>query len=359
MSTVTESSEKKSVLPENINELVDATKCPSGYTKVELSTKGYFGAPEVFHVRNFSTEELLILGQSDEDDYVEHLIEALQAIIWEKDVDIKKFHEKEVIELLILLYRTFYTKVIPNMTYELYDADYDYLGDIYKGKDTAEYKQRILDLENGRENPVFDLMLDSISFKEAKQQNTAYITKPDGFSCKFGFPCLGDTLLLKDYTELMFKNEDKQFEKIRKIYKLRRKAEDEAFRGKDIDLRNIGDITDADKAKLKEYEKKRSLFLIRGATAQYLREYKGEDVSNLTLDKRMAIVANDPDFDYLTFKKFSEAFKENVEPGPVEKIKCFSPIQRRTVERPYTFQLVSLLKAFTVGDTDKTSIEFV
>lgn len=358
MASVVEASDNKK-LPNDINEQVANNKSPSGYMKVELSTKGLFGAPALFHIRNFSTEELLILGQSDEDDYVEHLVEALQAIIYEKDVDIRNFHEKEVVELLIVLYKNFYTRIMPNMPYELYDADYDYLGEIYKGKDTFEYKERVRALENGRENPVFDLNLEDIKFKTPVEHNTALITKADGFSCKFGFPRFGDALLLKDYTEIVFKDEDKRFEKIRKIYKMRQKAENSAYRGEDVDLRNVGDITADDKKKLKQYEQKRSVFLVRGATAQYLKEYKGEDVSSLTLDKRMEIVANDPDFDFLTFKKFSEAFKQNIEPGPVESISCISPIQQRRVVRPYTFQLVSLLKAVTVGDTDKTSIEFV
>ena len=82
-------------LDEQATEIAEQPKVPVGYMTMELSTKGKFGAPKVFHIRNFKTEDLVGLAIEDEDKMQEAAADMLQDLIFEKDVDVKKFHQKK------------------------------------------------------------------------------------------------------------------------------------------------------------------------------------------------------------------------------------------------------------------------
>ena len=90
-------------------EIENTVNIPPGYIKVNLSTKGYLGAPKEFYIRNMSTEDLLSMALTDDEDLPVKTYKMLQSLIYGDDVDIKDFHEAEVIETLVTLYRTFYS----------------------------------------------------------------------------------------------------------------------------------------------------------------------------------------------------------------------------------------------------------
>src|SRR5574344_957288 len=77
---------------------------PAGYIPIRLSTLGRVGAPALFHIRNFSTRDLMKISLTDEEDVPAQVLELLKDLIWEEDVDVETFHEEEIIETLVLLY---------------------------------------------------------------------------------------------------------------------------------------------------------------------------------------------------------------------------------------------------------------
>ena len=65
----TEDYEKADVSTEALEkvhkEIENTVNIPPGYIKVNLSTKGYLGAPKEFYIRNMSTVENLAFDASD------------------------------------------------------------------------------------------------------------------------------------------------------------------------------------------------------------------------------------------------------------------------------------------------------
>ena len=57
---------------------------PAGYAEIRLSTEGKLFAPEVFHVRDFKTEELLEISLISTEDLPKVLLKILKNMIYEK-----------------------------------------------------------------------------------------------------------------------------------------------------------------------------------------------------------------------------------------------------------------------------------
>ena len=86
---------------------VIAREIPPGYIEVRLSTKGKVGAPEIVHVRNFKVKDVVDLSLTSDSDLPGRLAAILNEMILE-DVDVTQWHEKEVIELMVYILKTFY-----------------------------------------------------------------------------------------------------------------------------------------------------------------------------------------------------------------------------------------------------------
>ena len=59
---------------------------PSYYVKINLSTEGKVGAPKEFHIKNFSTRDIMELALTEEKDIPEKLLHILQSLIYEKNL---------------------------------------------------------------------------------------------------------------------------------------------------------------------------------------------------------------------------------------------------------------------------------
>ena len=138
---------------------------PAGYTEIQLSTKGKLNcAPASFHVRNFTTEDLMDLSTTDQTEIPVQVIKVLQRIILEKDVDVKQFHENEVVETLFILFRDYFNSILVDIPWELTEEDKDFLAEQYGGKQSKEYLNRIASYEEGTWVPRWDVDLDSFLF---------------------------------------------------------------------------------------------------------------------------------------------------------------------------------------------------
>jgi hypothetical protein len=201
---------------------------PDGYIEAKLSTLGKVGAPVSFYIRNFSPEDIANLGLSDDHDLPIRVLKVMDSLIWnpqdsKKKISVKDFHEKEVIETLLLIYETFYTEVFPNQTWELTEEDDKFLKE-QCGGDTDSYREKIRSLENGEWKPTFDLNIakdldyyditDKEIFKVARISRD-YNGKP--FTASFSMPKYGDFLKLKYFIDDMYRKEDAKFARIGEI----------------------------------------------------------------------------------------------------------------------------------------------
>jgi hypothetical protein len=340
---------------------------PDGYIEVRLSTKGKIGAPEVFRIRNFSPEDLMNLGLADQEDLPIRLIKVLDDLIYNPNpsnniISVKTFHEKEVIELLLLLYETFYTTIFPNQQWILTDEDKEFMK-AECGGETDEYFLKLRAIENKSWKPTFDIDISKdIHFWEIDPdiKTKAQIARKYGdksFTATFSLPKFGDFITLKYFIDHIYKEQDKRFASISETYKFRKSMEEKLQNGENIDIRRIPQVPKEELDKFKQYETEKSLFAVTASKALYLCEFDGHDVTNLPLEKKLEL-AKDPRLDYSTFKMVQDHF-DKLQFGLKEEITVIDPILHKVVTQKYTFQLTDLLEAIRDSRTSETTISFV
>jgi hypothetical protein len=362
---------------EKISKAEKAAKLiPEGYVEVRLSTKGLIAAPEVFHIRNFGTEDLLKLGVSDQEDLPLRVIDMLDGMIFEDDVRVSDFVEKEVIELLLFVYESFYGDGFYSQTYPLDDEDWDYLAEKCGGKDSAEFRARERAIKNEEWKPQFDIKLSepgsSVQYFDVDPniKTNARIRKESGFECVYGLSKFGDVLEIKKFMDAEWKERDKQFAAIGDIIKRRQEAEDKAAKGENINLRAIPDAPKAERQKYKEYEIEKSIYAMQAIRALHLKEVTGtftdgdgnqmrldhEDVSSWPMSKKM-VLAKHPELDYQTFAELKER-TDALEFGLKPKIIVKDPIKDEVRELEYSFRLDFILQNIRDKRSTKTTISF-
>jgi hypothetical protein len=348
----------KQKVTEARQELSTMSNIPSGYVEFRPSTKGLISCPASMHIRNLSTEDLLNLGLAEQEDLPVRIIKMLDSIIYE-DVSVADFHEKEVIELLLYIYESFYTDVFPNLDWTLTDEDWEFLAQRCGGRDTDEFAKQERAYKNGTVKPKFDVSLaDGVDYYEIDEniRTKARVNKTDGYSALFGLPKYGDVSTLKYFVERMWKEEDKKFASITDTIKFRRECEDKLSKGENVDIRRIPTVPKAEMEKFKEYELEKSVFAMTAVKAQHLLEVNGQDISMMPLEKKMDF-ARDPHLDHSTFQQVQDHFSK-LKFGIKEEITVRDPILDKVVKRKYSFQLTDLLQAIRDKGSSDTTISF-
>lgn len=326
---------------------------PNGYIKIELGTHGEYGAPKEFHVRNFITEDLMGLALSNDEDVQFKVIDMIQSLIFEKDVDVKQFHEKEVQEMLLIIYKNFYQSTLRELVWELTEEDKEEIAKQCGGKDTDLYRRRLAAIEAGDEKHFFDIDLNQVKFYQIENANTtARVTKKDGFICEYTYPRYGDILVLKKFMmqHEFFKKGEKQYAAIRENLKFKQQMEERWRKGEAIPLERIPKYPEIEIKAFYNYEEAKAKFLTRAVKAMHLKSIDGQDVSQLPLEEKMKY-AEDPRLDHSTFQKISKLYEE-LKIGPQEHVKVVDPILGKVVEIPYTFRIFTLLQALRDNNTD-------
>lgn len=357
--------EEKKQVDDTIAQVKEEQSIPAGYVAIELSTKGKFGAPAKFHMRNFLTEDLVGLSLTDDDKVQLKVVEMLEKLVWEKDVKISNFHEKEVVETLIRLYRKFYQTKLKDVVWELTDEDKDVIAAEMGGKENPQYKARIAAIERGDEKPLFDIDLTKLEFYDIDKEkvtSTARVKRiVDGkeFIVEYTYPKYGDAVLLRNFMYELpeFKEGEKRYRAIRENVKFRQRMEQEWRDGRNVDLTRLPQFTEHDLEEFNKYEEKKAVFATRCVKALHLKTIDGVDISNLPLEKKLEY-ADDPRLDHYTFTKINELY-ENMKIGVNESIKAVDPYTRKVTSIKYPFRVLSVLQALRNNESDGASIEFV
>lgn len=350
--------EQEAEAAEQVEEL---QKVPSGYIKIELSSQGKVGAPACFHVRNFNTEDLMDLALTDQADLPIQVVKKLQDIIWEpvEECDVKKFHEKEVVETLFIIYKNFYTHVLPEIPWELTDEDKAQIAVECGGKDSDAYQARMQAYEKGDWKPVWDINLDKVETYDIPDDfrtNCHIVKKASGFTYDYSLPKYGDVLILRDYLELVFKEKDKKWSAIKEQMQTKMQMDQDFKSGKSSVSGSRIFIPESEQKAYKEYEREKTVYATKCLKALHLVKVNGQDVTGLTLDERIKLVEN-PEFDHVTFKQATEALN-NLKFGLKEEVDGIDPILHRKVKVNYSFRVFTLLQAIRDNDTDQATITF-
>lgn len=350
---------------QSIKNVEERENIPAGYINVKLSTCGKVGAPKSFYIRNFSPEDIMNLGLADERDLQIRLLKTLQSLIYNPDgsIDIGNFHEKEVIELMLVLYETFYQSIFPQQRWELTEDDYEELKK-QNGGDTPEYRAQLKAIENGEWKPTFDLdiaqAIDFYDISNDENFKTSVKITSDAynppFSVKFSLPKYGDFLKLKMFIDDVYQNEDRKYARLGQIIKLHQEANERMLRGENVDWTKIPAVSARDEEDYKEYEVAKALFTTTASKALYIKEFDGKDVSHLSIREKINL-AKDPRLDYDTFKQVQEMF-DSLKFGYKEEITALDPILNKVVQRPYNFRIMDLLTAMQSARSSKAHLSF-
>lgn len=325
------------------------TTMPAGYVEMRLSTKGKVGAPPVFHIRNFKMGELASLSLANEEQVPLRLITTLNDMILEK-VNVGYWHEKEVEELMVRLFMTFFKTKLTDIPFPFNVQDLAQIRGQEHGIETLEaikagkYIPRTdIDLETGVE--LYDL--------DDKFTSRIKITnKKTGFYVIFDFVHYQDQLIIKRWLDNYYKEEERQFAKVK------------AIREHNMDLNNqlkehpekadeIIPLDPAEEAAYTEFLNKKLQTLAEMIRVISILNVNGEDVSNLTAAQKYERFADDPRIDFGMLAKLAKR-QDKMQFGIKPEVVMINPISpaHEVVKRPFSFQLPIILQAIQLCGPD-------
>lgn len=333
---------------------------PPGYQRIVMSTKGKYGAPPVFHIRNFSVEEALALGSIAQEEIPIKVTALLQQIILEEDVNVETFYEQEVAELSIHFYRSFYSNRLKDQKWELTEKDKEWMkNEVYAGKECAEYLNWVRGVETGKLPLKYEIDLNTVGYYRVSDEDVKKNIKysKSGFSCIFQYPRFGDTALLQKAVKEKFRTQDRQFGPLYETYKRKQDAEARLRRGENVAIDQIPYLDADDLQAVREYELEKTSYIISQMKGLYLKEINGEDISKKPLSERVEI-AKDPRIDFSLYQTVSEEFGK-LKIGPVPRVKVLNPVSNMMEEIDHPFRTLDLLAAIKDFRSDDANIELV
>ena len=325
--------EKDSLLADSFRKFEQNIKpeIPAGYIEMRLSTKGRVGAPEVFHIRNFKVGELLNLAISTDAELPKRLISTLNEMIYE-DVDVAQFHEKEVEELMVYLFVNFYQNKLEDVIFPLEESDFEYIRqtkpDMLDDLATGKWMPRTtIHIENDAD--VYDV---SDSFNP----NITITNKKTGFYVTFGFIKYGDRLVVKDFLDNYYKDEEAKFVKVKN----------------QISRNNNTPLDPELEREYMEYLNKRFETLSNISRLISVSDYNGMDVSNMNIFDKFEVLSNDARIDFGMIAKLTQ--KQNKEPfGIKPEVRMKNPLTGEMVTRRFSFRISTILQAIQVSGSDQ------
>lgn len=331
---------------------------PAGYITIELSTKGRLKcAPAKFHMRNFTTEGMIDLSMVQPEELPIKLADCLDDLIYEKDVSIRDFNEKEVIETLIILYRTFYSDKLENLDYTPTEADWDFIASQNGGtRDSDEFRRAQRNLQG---TPLkFFIDLNKVEFDEVPEDfhPVIKVKKGNGITYKFGIPKYGDAITVAEYTKKKWEQKDRQFEHIARTLKFRQDNEDRWRRGENINISSLPVVSQKDQDAYYEYSREKTKDMMRCFKTIHLLEAKGQDCSEMKLDQKF-ILADDPELDHVTFQGVLDFFQSQ-KFGVRNTVKITNPVTGMQEDYEYPFRVDALVQAFYSSKPATTTYEF-
>ena len=334
---------------------------PLGYYPIEMSSKGVYGAPKSFYVRNFSTEEALELGMVAQEDLPIKIIGMAQNLIYDNGANISNFLDSEVSEFLIKFYMTFYQHKLCDLEYVPTEKDKKFAAkELFSGEDSPEYQGWLRAVSNGKLKFKFDIDLNSVQYYDVDpsqpQPKRVKYTK-NGFECTFAYPRFGDVVVIQKAIKDKFREQDRKWGPLYDKFKRKQDMENRYRKGEAIDPSTIEYIPEEDLQAVRKYEIEKTAYIVSLMKGLYLDSIEGRAVRDLPLEERIEI-AKDPRIDYNAYQMVSDAFKD-IKVGPKPTVKIHNPITGGMVDYDYTFRPLVLLAAIRNYKSDGATIEYI
>ena len=327
-------------LNQEVQRAKNLASVPPGYIEVALSTKGRVGAPAIVHVRNFTVGELLELSLTTDTDLPRRLIAALNKAIYE-DTDVANWHESEIEELLIYIYAEFYKSTLDSVEFPLLEEDYEFV------KNGPDGEQRCKDLREHKWVPRTSItLLRDIDPYEVSDDYSPEITiknKKTGFYVTFSYIKYGDRLLVKDWLDKVYRDEEKQFDALVETLKHNSSVADPARRLP---------VDPAEKEAYSDFVAKKLGTLTEVSRLISVVNYNGQDVSKMDVDEKYKLLSQDARIDYGMIAKL--AARQDKQPfGLKPFIHMINPLTNEPCVRRFSFRILSILQAMQLSGSDE------
>lgn len=320
---------------------------PAGYLEVRLSTKGKLGAPDVLHVRNFKVSEIITLSMSDNRELPIRLVEILNNAIYE-EVDVSRWHEKEIEELMLYIFMTFYRETLEDIPFPYNEEDIEFLSKEKDGED------KVKDLTSGKWVPRVSInipeQVETYDITEKFNPRITVTNKKTGFYVTFDYIKYGDQIVIKEWMDSFFAEEEAKFEKIKKSLEYNRGVLNQLSGNPEV-IDKLIPIDKEEEEAYKNYLLKRAEVITDISQIISIVDFNGEDVSNLSVGQKYERLSDEACIDYglinsLTIKQSKQKF------GIKPEVSMKDPITKEVVKRPISFRISTFLQAMQLSGND-------
>lgn len=328
-------------------EVKTAMNVPAGYVEVRLSTKGRVGAPAVVHVRNFKISDIIALSMSDRVNTPIRLINILNEAILE-DTDVAYWHEREIEELMVYIFLNFYSGVLKDVQFPVNDDDREF---IRKQPDGAK---KLEDLDKGLWVPRTDINIakavDTYDIPDDYTPRISITNKKTGMNVVFDFIKYGDQIVIKDWLDSYFAEDEARFSRVRKQIDFNNNLSRQFLE----DPSNVDKYIEIDRDEenaYMDYLVRRTQAITDVAHIVSIVEIDGEDISGLSVGEKYEKLCNDARIDYNLIAHLSKR-QAKVPIGIKPEVEMFNPITEEVVKRPFSFRIPIILQALQLSGSD-------
>ncbi len=320
---------------------------PAGYIEVSLSTRGKVGAPPVVHVRNFKVSEIITLSMSDARELPVRLIGILNNMIIE-DTDVSKWNEKEVEELMLYIFMTFYKDTLEEVPFSYDEKDIEYLRNVEGGE------EMIKDLEEGKWVPKVSInipsQVETYDIDDDFDPRITITNRKTGFHVTFDYIKYGDQVTIRQWMDSFFRKEEAEFDKIKKSLEYNRGIMNQMSSNPESIDRLIP-IDRDEENRYRDYLMRRAQVITDVSQIISIVDFNGEDVSNLSVGQKYERLANEACLDYGLMSSLNRRM-EKMRYGIKTEVSVKDPITSEVVTRPISFRIPSLLQAMQLSGND-------
>ena len=320
---------------------------PAGYLEVRLSTQGKVGAPEVFHIRNFKVSEIITLSMSDNRELPIRIVGLLNDMILE-DVDVSDWHENEIEETLLYVFITFYKETLEDVPFTYDDKDIEFLSK------TADGEKLIDDIKKGKWVPKVSInipkQVETYDLPEDFNPRITVKNKRTGFHVTFDYIKYGDQIVIKQWMDSFFREEEARFDRIKKALEYNRGIINQLSNNpKSLD--NLIQIDKEEEDAYREYLVKRMQVITDVSQIVSIVDFNGEDVSHLSVGQKYERLSNEACIDFGLISSLNEK-QESQKFGIKPEVSVIDPITKEVVKRPISFRIPALIQAMQLSGND-------
>ena len=329
----------KEFTEDNVTESGSMIDIPAGYIEINLSTKGKVGAPSIFHIRNFKVGELVTLSLSSNEELPRRLINILNDMIFEDDVNVGDFHDKEVEELMVYIYTNFYKSILEDTPFPINEEDIKYLESTEKGKSQLE------DIRQGKWTPRTTInLIQDVDLYEIPDNFVPDITirdKKSGFYVTFGYIKYSDKLTVKAWLDSYFREEELKFKKIQNQISLN-----------NTNPTNKVPLDPEEEKAYYQYVTQRLETLSEVSRIISITNYNGIDVTDMPLGEKYELLSKEARIDYGMISKLTE--RQNKAPfGVKPMVRMRNPFTNQICERRFSFRIPLIIQAIQLSGSDR------